>query len=216
MKMAKGLLNEYVVGGSMLLIGVGFFSIRFADILAFRIGTVPNQVPVIGGAAVTVGRVIGIIPLSIGLSVLASKMFGKTIPIVEDISEAAVGSMDDASRNTVKVNPVAAETDTTMMEEDLIKKRAKKSKKMRKGGNKSISHDTSKPKGRSRDAWKSKRMNAEEEEGEDSEESESFDAEFIQQPAVSGTPAQQLWRECVRDAKGDMALAKQLRDERSL
>ncbi len=215
MKMAKGLLNEYVVGGSMLLIGVGFFSVRFADILAFRIGTLPSQIPVIGGAAVTVGRVIGFIPLSIGISVLASKIFGRTVPIVEDISEAALGSIDEASRNTVQVNPVAAEGSSSFFEEDLIKNRAKKSKKMRKGEKKSISTDTSKPKGRSRDSWKSKRMNAEEE-GEETQESESFDAEFIEQPEVTGTPAQQLWRECVRDAKGDMALAKQLREERSL
>ena len=93
----------------MLLIGVGFFSVRFADILAFRLGSVPQQIPLIGGQAVTVGRVLGVIPLSIGLSVLASKIFGRTVPVVEDISDAALGSIDSASRNTAVVNPVNAE-----------------------------------------------------------------------------------------------------------
>ena len=147
----------------------------------------------------------------------ASKVFGRTIPVVEDISEAALDSMDDASRNTVSVNPVAAESWTTDQKTD--KKSQGKSKKLKKGQKKGISHDTSKPKGRTRDSWGSKRMSAEEETTENddaSKETESFDSEFVEQPAVSGTPAQQLWRECVRDAKGDMDLAKQLRDDRSL
>lgn len=182
-------MNEYVVGGSMLLIGVGFFSVRFADILAFRIGNIPNQIPVVGGEAITVGRVLGLIPLSIGVSVLSSKILGRTVPIVEDISEAAVGTLDAASRNATSVNPVEAEELNPHQLEGLRKPRSKKFKKGQKVG---ISHDTSKPK--SKKPWQLTK-NAE-------------------SSSVGGSPAQKLWRECVRDAKGDMTLAKKLRNQR--
>lgn len=205
----------------MLLIGVGFFSVRFADILAFRLGSVPQQIPLIGGQAVTVGRVLGVIPLSIGLSVLASKIFGRTVPVVEDISDAALGSIDSASRNTAVVNPVNAEQMDEKTEESLYKQRSKKpSKKFKKGERASISHDTSKPK-TTHKPWRGKQKTHAAEEAEvvataeaETEEPESFKAETESKPA-GGTPAQKLWRECVRDSKGDMALAKKLRKERS-
>ena len=49
------IVNEYTVGGSLLLVGFGFFSTRFADILSYQVTTIPSAIPVVGGASVTVG-----------------------------------------------------------------------------------------------------------------------------------------------------------------
>ena len=67
------IFNEWTVGGSLLLIGAGFFSTRFSDVLAYRLGSVPSQVPVLGGKQVTVGRVLGLVPLTMGLGVLLAR-----------------------------------------------------------------------------------------------------------------------------------------------
>ncbi len=68
------ILNDWTVGGSLLLIGAGFFSTRFSDVLAYRIGSIPSQLPLLGGMQVTVGRVIAIVPLTMGLGVILGKM----------------------------------------------------------------------------------------------------------------------------------------------
>ena len=62
MNIRSTLVNEYTVGGSLLLVGFGFFSTRFADILSYQVTTLPSMIPVIGGASVTVGRILGIVP----------------------------------------------------------------------------------------------------------------------------------------------------------
>ena len=60
------ILNDWTVGGSLLLIGAGFFSTRFSDVLAYRIGSLPSQLPLLGGMDVTVGRIMGIVPRHYG------------------------------------------------------------------------------------------------------------------------------------------------------
>ena len=70
MNIKSTLVNEYTVGGSLLLVGFGFFSTRFAYVLSYRLTTLPSMIPVIGGATVTVGRVLGIVPATLGLAVL--------------------------------------------------------------------------------------------------------------------------------------------------
>ena len=91
------ILNEYVVGTAMLLIGGAFFSPRFADILVYPLGTVPTMLPLIGGTQLTVGRVLGIIPLSIGISVLVGKIFSTSIPVVKDIADSSLSAMGEGA-----------------------------------------------------------------------------------------------------------------------
>ena len=77
----KGMLvNEYTVGGSLLLVGAGFFSTRFTDALSYELFSLPSMIPMVGGASVTVGRVVGLVPLSLGLAFL----FGKVKPVMAD------------------------------------------------------------------------------------------------------------------------------------
>jgi len=176
------ILNEYVVGTTMLLIGGAFFSPRFADILVYPLGTVPSALPLIGGEKVTVGRVLGIIPLSIGISVLAGKIFSTSVPVIKDIADSSLSSMsegaiegafgaedgeahdytpesyDPLSESPTDYDPAteshSAETEESMelMERDADKTRAKKSSRTVKAG---ISTDTSKPKGKFK-PWQSK------------------------------------------------------------
>ena len=84
------ILNEWTVGGSLLLIGAGFFSTRFSDVLAYRLGSVPSQIPVLGGKEVTVGRVLGIVPLTMGLGVILGRM--RSTPIIDRVVELPVVS----------------------------------------------------------------------------------------------------------------------------
>jgi hypothetical protein len=84
------ILNDWTVGGSLLLIGAGFFSTRFSDVLAYRIGSLPSQLPLLGGMDVTVGRVMGIVPLTMGLGVLLGKM--RKTPVVDRVVELPVVS----------------------------------------------------------------------------------------------------------------------------
>lgn len=135
------ILNEYVVGTAMLLIGGAFFSPRFADILVYPLGKVPSALPLIGGEQVTVGRVLGIIPLSIGISVLAGKMFSTSVPLVKDIADSSLSAMGEGAIE----GAFGAEGDMTTLEkwEDKIVGSKSKSGKSTK-----MSTDTSKAKGK--------------------------------------------------------------------
>tara|TARA_B100000902_G_C27302077_1_gene913393 strand:- start:1162 stop:1887 length:726 start_codon:yes stop_codon:yes gene_type:complete len=84
------ILNEYTVGGSLLLIGAGFFSTRFSDYLVYELGTVPAMVPVLGGKKVTVGRVLGLVPLTMGVGILLGKM--KKTPVIDRVLDLPVVS----------------------------------------------------------------------------------------------------------------------------
>ena len=84
------ILNDWTVGGSLLLIGAGFFSTRFSDVLAYRLGSIPQQLPLLGGTDVTVGRVMGLVPLTMGLGVLLGKM--RKTPLVDRVVDLPVVS----------------------------------------------------------------------------------------------------------------------------
>ena len=88
----KGMLiNKYTVGGSLLLVGAGFFSTRFTDALSYQRFTLPAGIPMIGGASVTVGRVAGLVPLSLGLAFILSEARPITsrIPVVDRVAAIA-------------------------------------------------------------------------------------------------------------------------------
>ena len=138
------ILNEYVVGTAMLLIGGAFFSPRFADILVYPLGKVPTALPFIGGASITVGRVLGIIPLSIGISVLTGKIFSTSVPLVKDIADSSLSAMGEgAVEGAFGAESMAKVEKATAFEV----KADSKSAKSRKGKSMKMSKDTSKAKG---------------------------------------------------------------------
>ena len=154
------LVNEWTVGGSLLLCGAAFWTTRFSDIMAYPLFTIPSGIPILGSTSVTVGKCFALIPLSMGVAVLAraAKPTTDKIPVVDRVADAVADVAEIVSvpaTAEVKSTPVVVETSTTEVS-----------------------------------------MAA-----EDSGKS-------------SGTPKQQLWRSCVKDAGGDMALAKKLRSER--
>jgi len=134
------ILNEYVVGTAMLLIGGAFFSPRFADILVYPLGKVPTMLPLIGGEQITVGRVLGIIPLSIGISVLAGKIFSTSIPIVKNIADSSLSAMGEGAIEGV-MDAEGSRTSVDKISETYIRSKSKKPKRMK------MSTDTSKAKG---------------------------------------------------------------------
>jgi len=100
------IVNEYTVGGSLLLVGFGFFSTRFADILSYQVTTVPSAIPMIGGASVTVGRILGVVPATLGLAVLMGK-FRKT-PVLGELTKLPVVS-DAYNMVEEKVSDIAGD-----------------------------------------------------------------------------------------------------------
>ena len=106
MNIKRLLVNEYTVGGSLLLVGAGFFSTRFTDALSYQLFSIPAAMPLIGGAAVTVGRVVGLVPLSLGLAFLFGKVRPVTdrIPVVDKVVDLADRVVNEMSL------PVAEET----------------------------------------------------------------------------------------------------------
>ena len=103
----KGMLvNEYTVGGSLLLVGAGFFSTRFTDALSYELFSLPSMIPMVGGASVTVGRVVGLVPLSLGLAFLFGKVKPVTnrIPLVDKVVDIADKLVNEVSM------PVSEET----------------------------------------------------------------------------------------------------------
>ena len=89
-RMRNLIINEYTVGGSLLLVGFGFFSTRFADILSYQVTTVPSMIPIVGGASVTVGRILGVVPATLGLAVLMGK-FRRT-PVLSELTKLPIVS----------------------------------------------------------------------------------------------------------------------------
>ncbi len=110
----KGMLiNKYTVGGSLLLVGAGFFSTRFTDALSYQLFTLPAGIPMIGGASVTVGRVAGLVPLSLGLAFILSEARPITsrIPVVDRVAAIADDLVSEISE------PVSTEASTMGAEE---------------------------------------------------------------------------------------------------
>lgn len=91
MNIKSMIVNEYTVGGSLLLVGAGFFSTRFTDALSYELFSLPSGIPVVGGTSVTVGRVVGLVPLSLGLAFLFGKIRPVTsrIPVVDKVMDIA-------------------------------------------------------------------------------------------------------------------------------
>jgi len=157
----KTLVNEWTVGGSLLLCGVAFWTTRFNDIMAYPLFTIPAGIPILGSNSITVGKCLALIPLSMGVAVLARAVKPTTdkIPVVDKVADALAGVA------AVVSSPAVAEVDTTPVV---------------------IESTTTEVSMAAEDSGKSS----------------------------SGTPKQKLWRSCVKDSGGDMALAKQLRSER--
>ena len=198
MNIKSTLVNEYTVGGSLLLVGFGFFSTRFADVLSYRLTTLPSMIPVIGGATVTVGRILGIVPATLGLAVLFRK--AREVPLVSEVTElpivkTIVNFTDDLS-NDFGV-PIKTSSWTPSIGKDNM------------GDLKPID------------------LSAEEFDAEQlllcAEHDDYFSAcgcgttEIVEEKAsetivkkTTGSPKQQAWRSSVAEAKGDMAKAKQL------
>lgn len=146
--MRNVLVNEYTVGGSLLLVGFGFFSTRFADILNYQVAIVPSVVPVVGGASVTVGRILGIVPATLGLAVLFSKIRqtpglreASELPVVKEIYDyvdttvqSTADDMKDSLSDTLTAAiapaevPMAAEEETDFAAEEQILEAHEKAK----------------------------------------------------------------------------------------
>ncbi len=111
----KGLLiNDYTVGGSLLLVGAGFFSTRFTDALSYELFTLPAGIPMVGGASVTVGRVAGLVPLSLGVAFLLGKIRPVTsrVPVVDKVADVVDNLVSEVSM------PVSQETSKMGAEKD--------------------------------------------------------------------------------------------------
>jgi len=105
MKIRRMLVNEYTVGGSLLLIGAGFFSTRFTEALGYKLFSIPSMIPLIGGMDMTVGRVAALVPLSLGTAFLLRTVRPVTerIPIVDKVANIADDIVSEVSK------PVASE-----------------------------------------------------------------------------------------------------------
>ena len=192
MNIRSALVNEYTVGGSLLLVGFGFFSTRFADILSYQVTSVPSAVPFIGGETVTVGRILGVVPATLGLAVLLRK--AQEVPAIREVIEVPVVKtvvqyVDDLNEDItsqIEIVPVDSgmfpipgmNAEEMAAEEALF----------------CAEHD---------DYYAAC--------GCGSKASETIKAaEVTEVKGTSGSPKQQAWRSCVRDAKGDMAKAKEM------
>ncbi len=196
MNIKSTLVNEYTVGGSLLLVGFGFFSTRFADVLSYRLTTLPSMIPVIGGATVTVGRVLGIVPATLGLAVLFRK--AREVPVVSEATElpivkTIVKYVDDLNEDmTSHIEIVPGQSGSFPLPDMNAEEMAAEELLL------CAEHD---------DYFNACGC------GSESTESESVEmaAEMeLPKKKTTGSPKQQAWRSCVAEAKGDMAKAKQL------
>lgn len=196
MNIKSTLVNEYTVGGSLLLVGFGFFSTRFADVLSYRLTTLPSMIPVIGGATVTVGRVLGIVPATLGLAVLFRK--AREVPVVSEATElpivkTIVKYVDDLNEDmTSHIEIVPGQSGSFPLPGMNAEEMAAEELLL------CAEHD---------DYFNACGC------GSESTESESVEmaAEMeLPKKKTTGSPKQQAWRSCVAEAKGDMAKAKQL------
>jgi len=201
-KVRSTLVNEYTVGGSLLLVGFGFFSTRFADVLSYQVATIPSMIPVIGGASVTVGRVLGIVPATLGLAVLFRK--ARDVPVVSEATELPlvktivnyVEDLSDEMGGTIEATPVMV-MDLSAEElnaEQLLLCSEHDDYFAACGCGSKVSPTEVEPKA-----------------AEELAAEETMAAEMeVPKKKTTGSPKQQAWRSCVADAKGDMAKAKQL------
>ena len=196
MNIKSTLVNEYTVGGSLLLVGFGFFSTRFADVLSYRLTTLPSMIPVIGGATVTVGRVLGIVPATLGLAVLFR--MAREVPVVSEATElpivkTIVKYVDDLNEDmTSHIEIVPGQSGSFPLPGMNAEEMAAEELLL------CAEHD---------DYFNACGC------GSESTESESVEmaAEMeLPKKKTTGSPKQQAWRSCVAEAKGDMAKAKQL------
>lgn len=191
MNIRNTLVNEYTVGGSLLLVGFGFFSTRFADVLSYRVTTVPSMIPVVGGASVTVGRILGIVPATLGLAVLFRK--AKDVPVVSEATQLPivktvveyVEDLSDEMGGTIEATPAIV---MDLSAEELAAEQA---------------------------------MFCSEHEdyfsacgcGTKNAEVVEEVEEKVEVKKTTGSPKQQAWRSCVAKAKGNMTEAKRLYTE---
>ena len=204
-KVRSTLVNEYTVGGSLLLVGFGFFSTRFADVLSYQVATIPSMIPVIGGASVTVGRVLGIVPATLGLAVLFRK--ARDVPVVSEATELPlvktivnyVEDLSDEMGGTIEATPVmvmdlsAEEFDA----EQLLLCSEHDDYFAACGCGSKVSPAEVEPKA-----------------AEELAAEETMAAEMeVPKKKTTGSPKQQAWRSCVAKAKGNMTEAKRLYTE---
>jgi len=197
MNIRNTLVNEYTVGGSLLLVGFGFFSTRFADVLSYRVTTVPSMIPVVGGASVTVGRILGIVPATLGLAVLFRK--AKDVPMVSEATQLPivktvveyVEDLSDEMGGTIEATPAIV---MDLSAEELAAEQALFCSE----------HDDY------FSACGCGTKNAEVEVPQNLSVTREID-----KPAKkpTGSPKQQAWRSCVAKAKGNMVEAKRLYTE---
>ena len=194
MNIKSTLVNEYTVGGSLLLVGFGFFSTRFADVLSYRLTTLPSMIPVIGGATVTVGRVLGIVPATLGLAVLFR--MAREVPVVSEATElpivkTIVKYVDDLNEDmTSHIEIVPGQSGSFPLPGMNAEEMAAEELLL------CAEHD---------DYFNACGC------GSESTESVEMAAEMeLPKKKTTGSPKQQAWRSCVAEAKGDMAKAKQL------
>jgi len=193
MNIRSALVNEYTVGGSLLLVGFGFFSTRFADILSYQVTSVPSAVPFIGGETVTVGRILGIVPATLGLAVLLRK--ARDVPVVDEVVEmpivkTIVNYVDDLNEDmTAQIEIVPVDSGMFpipgMNAEEMAAEEALFC----------AEHD---------DYYAACGC------GSKAAETAFTEVKAAEVKSTSGSPKQQAWRSCVRNAKGDMAKAKEM------
>ena len=191
MNIRNTLVNEYTVGGSLLLVGFGFFSTRFADVLSYQVTTVPSMIPVVGGASVTVGRILGIVPATLGLAVLFRK--AKDVPVVSEATQLPivktvveyVEDLSDEMGGTIEATPAIV---MDLSAEELAAEQALFCSE----------HD---------DYFSACGCGT-----KNAEVVEEVE-EKVEVKKTTGSPKQQAWRSCVAKAKGNMTEAKRLYTE---
>jgi len=154
------------------------------------------MIPVIGGATVTVGRVLGIVPATLGLAVLFRK--AREVPVVSEATElpivkTIVKYVDDLNEDmTSHIEIVPGQSGSFPLPDMNAEEMAAEELLL------CAEHD---------DYFNACGC------GSESTESESVEmaAEMeLPKKKTTGSPKQQAWRSCVAEAKGDMAKAKQL------
>ena len=229
MNIKSTLVNEYTVGGSLLLVGFGFFSTRFADVLSYRLTTLPSMIPVIGGATVTVGRILGIVPATLGLAVLFRK--ARDIPVVSEATELPllktivnyVEDLSDEMGETIEVTPaIIMDLSAEEFSAEQLLLCAEHDDYFSACGCGSESTESVEM---AADSWLGRNKKGELETVD--VERNQFNFKELPTPVDShinykkqktakkpkkttGSPKQQAWRSSVAEAKGDMAKAKQL------
>jgi predicted RecB family endonuclease len=192
MNIRNTLVNEYTVGGSLLLVGFGFFSTRFADVLSYQVTTVPSMIPVVGGASVTVGRILGIVPATLGLAVLFRK--AKDVPVVSEATQLPivktvveyVEDLSDEMGGSIEATPAIV---MDLSAEELAAEQAMFCSE----------HD---------DYFSACGCGT-----KNAEVVEEVEEKVEEVKKTTGSPKQQAWRSCVAKAKGNMTEAKRLYTE---